>query len=139
MRTRSMWLALLPGSINGGSGQGMGHLAALFGGCGIVEEGVADARASCDRGLRDQLRHAEQVVRTSHEVRPQPCPVAAAVAGLPQAADRLAPTEDLLDPLPTPLAYRVARMPGRARIDPRAAVLGDVLRDVRSDAERTHL
>jgi hypothetical protein len=54
----------------------------------------------------------------SRTQRPDPIePFTAAVAQLPQPADRLHPAKDLLNQLPFLLIDRVAFVPGRARVD----------------------
>src|SRR5262249_58825328 len=68
-------------------------------------------------GRRHELRHPEQVVRRGDEVGPEAGAGEAAVATLAPAPDRLAPAEDLFDPLPRALAQRVARMPRGAAIE----------------------
>src|SRR5438552_11554153 len=67
MRTRPAARALLPGWLNGGSGRETRDLLVLLDGCDAVEGGVAGAASSRDHRLWNQLRHAEQVVRTAHE------------------------------------------------------------------------
>src|SRR5438093_2229301 len=88
---------------------------------------------SCARQLRHQLRHPQQVVRGPHDVRPPSGAVDATVARLANAAVRLAPAPEFLDPLPTPLAHRVRGVAGGARINARATP-ARVLRHMRRDA-----
>ena len=61
-------------------------------------------------------------------------PVAATMAGLAQAADRLDPAEGFLDPLALDRTETIAGMTGRAPIDRRATV-GVILRDMQPDPE----
>ena len=68
----------------------------------------------------DKFRDADEVVGGDGEREHPPTSGGAAVAGLAQAADRLDPAEDLLDPLAYPLADRVAGMARRAPVDRRA-------------------
>src|SRR5262245_51568628 len=70
-------------------------------------------RPSC-RGLRGkQACHPHEVVRGSDHVSPVPSSLDPAIPRPSQSADRLAPAEDLLDPLPDPLAHLVARVARR--------------------------
>src|ERR1043166_6512643 len=75
-----------------------------------VPADTSPAALSCCRDFRHQLRHPQQVVSGPDEVGPEAGPFDAAVPRLPQAADRLAPAEDLLDLLATPLAELVAHV-----------------------------
>src|SRR5262249_58188481 len=77
-----------------------------------------------------QLRHADQVVGRGGEVGPETVTLHTTIARLPPTSDGLEPAEDFLDPLAMPLADRVARMPRPAGVEVRAAVAGDVLRQM---------
>src|SRR5918911_959578 len=79
--------------------------------------------------VRGQAAEADEVVGGGDEVAGQAGAGDAPVAGPAEAADGLHPAEDLLDPLPDPLADGIAGVAGRAAVDGAAAVarvLGDV-------------
>src|SRR2546425_731525 len=79
---------------------------------------------------RQQFGHPQQIIRARDHLRPELRARHATVARLPQAPDRFAPAEDLFDELPLALTYRVPGMPGRAPVYVRAAMRGNVLRDM---------
>src|SRR2546426_12047989 len=79
---------------------------------------------------RQQFGHPQEISRARDHLRPELRARHATVARLPQAADRFAPAEDLFDELPLALTYRVPGMPGRAPVYVRAAMRGNVLRDM---------
>src|SRR6266850_5693399 len=87
------------------------------------------------RGPREQGAQADQVVRRGGEGDDPIDEFATAMPELAQTADGLQPAKDLLDQFPFLLADRVAGMPRGPLVD-RAA--GNLLRDVRRDAERAH-
>src|SRR6516225_6929050 len=100
-------------ALSGGRLGSRGCLLPLF----SVPADTSAAAVSCRRAPRHQPRHSQQVVGGPHEVGPEACPLHAAVARLPQAADRLPPAEDLLDLLATPLAELVARLTQGAPVE----------------------
>jgi hypothetical protein len=78
------------------------------------------------------LRHPHQVV--SRRERQYPASfLNPAMSHLADQRDRLQPPETLFDPLPLPLADRVALMPRRATVNPAAAVPFRVPRQVRGE------
>src|SRR5262249_31631966 len=80
----------------------------------------------------------DQIVDSGDEVGPEAIPWETSVATLPPPANRLAPAEDLLDPLPSALAQRIARMASRAAIEVRAPARGDVLGHMWGDSLSPH-
>src|SRR5246500_1581698 len=79
------------------------------------------------------LRNTNEIVGRGGEHEEPLDQAAATMPGLAQTADRLDPPEWFFDPLALDRADTIAGMPGRARIDRRAAV-GVVLRDMRRAA-----
>ena len=77
-----------------------------------------------------QLRQPHQIVGGGSEGEGPSDAVAAAEPGLLLPGDRLDPAERLLDALADALADGIAAVPGRARVDRRAAAAG-VLRHMR--------
>jgi hypothetical protein len=77
------------------------------------------------------LRNTNKIVGCSGEHEEPLDQAAAAMPGFAQTADRLDPPEQFLDPLALDRADAIAGMPGRPRIDRRAAV-----RDMRRAAAR---
>ena len=88
--------------------------------------------------LRQELGDADQVVGGERQGERHADALESAEFGLPAAADRLQPAENLLDPLALVLAHGIARMPRRTAVDRRAAALV-VLRHVRGGAEVAHI
>src|SRR3954449_9756352 len=90
------------------------------------------------RARSQQARQAHQVVGHSRKAERQADPLPTSEAGSAQACDLLGPAKDLLDPLADALAQSIARMPGDAAINGRAAP-GRVLRHVRGHVHRPKL
>src|SRR5687768_1863530 len=80
-----------------------------------------------------QFRHSYDVECRAHKVPGVLRSLAAFEASSSEVADGLRPAEDLLDELPHPLAYRIARLRSGATVDrrppPWVLVLGDMERD----------
>ena len=94
--------------------------------------GEAPPRAPETLRRGEQGPHADQVVRRSGEGDDPIDQFTAAVSQLTQPADRLHPTEDLLDQLSFLLTDRVAHLAGRPAVDRRVLLL---LGDMRCHAE----
>src|SRR5262245_52846207 len=90
---------------------------------------LAAFRPSCRSLHGEQACHPHEVVRGSDHVGPMPSPLDSAIPRSSQTADRLAPAEDLLDPLPDSLAHPVAPVADRPTVDARPTV-ARVLRHV---------
>src|SRR6516225_4658269 len=87
-------------------------------------------------GPREEASHPDDVVGGGREGEDPLHEGAAAMAKLPEAADRLHPPEGLLDELPFTLTDRVARVPRRPSVDGAGAVPGrSVLGDVRRGSQ----
>src|SRR5579862_7129881 len=95
----------------------------------------AEGRALRGRQFGEQSSHPEQVVRAADDVCGELGTGFPSEACSPEAADGLAPAEDLLDSLADALADPVARVARGAAVDLGATVRRDVLSDVR---HRTH-
>lgn len=76
-------------------------------------------------------RHAREVARNHRELEVLVDPLDAAIHGLPDTADRLAPAEMLLDTLADDLAHLVSRVPRCTVIDRSATRVGIIACDMR--------
>src|SRR5260370_12364524 len=109
-------------------------LVAFFAAPGATFRGFFLRWAQLGRRGR-QIAHPDQVVGRQREGEYPSNPFQTAVASLAQAADRLDPTEDLLDSFALLLTNRIAGMTGGARIDDR----GRLAREMRSYLGVAHL
>src|SRR5215469_8874681 len=103
-----------------------------------LSEGLrASLLASSSCSSRAELGDSDEVVSSRHQVSMHLHSQASTIASLAQTADRLHPAKRLLDLLAEQLTERITRMAYRASVERRTTGARMILRDVRSDPERT--
>jgi hypothetical protein len=104
----------------------------------VVRRGAAAAavRRRLDSSAGTEFRDPEEVVGRADQMGGKPGPLQAAIAGAAEAADRLEPAEDLLDPLAHELTDSISRPADGAQVEGRTTWPPLILRHVRRDVER---
>jgi len=90
-----------------------------------------ELRRSGSRCSLQQPTHSQEIVGGTHEVRGERSALAPFEASAPEIRYRLGPAEDFLDAFANALTDFIARMPRRSPVDGRAAVVCNVLCNVR--------